>query len=255
MIPRILEPEAMDTDQDATEYDRMDHAEVNRLFVADLLDFANQTVNQYGSIGTVVVDDPEENELSLSDDVSEKLQSLPLGDVLDVGTGTALIPVELCHRNQNCRVMATDMATSMLNLAVYHLERAGLRDRITLTQIDAKKMPYPDHFFDVVMSNSIVHHIPEPSTVLNEIHRVLRPGGILFLRDLFRPHDLETLNQLVATYAGQETDYSRKLFFDSLHASLTVAEMQAMVQELGYPAETVKATSDRHWTWAARKES
>jgi len=42
------------------------------------------------------------------------------------------------------------------------------------------------------------------------------------------------------------------LFRDSLHAALTLEEIRSLVVELGYAAETVTMTSDRHWTWAAR---
>jgi hypothetical protein len=43
------------------------------------------------------------------------------------------------------------------------------------------------------------------------------------------------------------------MFADSFRASLTVEEMQQLVAELGPGPETVRATSDRHWTWVARK--
>jgi hypothetical protein len=43
------------------------------------------------------------------------------------------------------------------------------------------------------------------------------------------------------------------MFRNSLQASMSLEEMQAMVEQLGLPSETVRATSDRHWTWCARK--
>ena len=62
------------------------------------------------------------------------------------------------------------------------------------------------------------------------MQRVTREGGILFVRDLMRPADPETLAQLVETYTGEETKYSQKLFADSLHAALSLDEIRAMVQ-------------------------
>jgi hypothetical protein len=53
----------------------------------------------------------------------------------------------------------------------------------------------------------------------------------------------------VELYAGKENDHARKMFADSLHAALTVEEMQELVKQLGFPADSVSATSDRHWTW------
>ncbi len=218
MLKRVLEPEVMDNAEEAREYDMMDHSEANRRFVDDLLQFC-----------------PEPH------------------DVLDVGTGTAQIPVELCRRLDTCRVMASDMSYEMLDLARYNIEVHGLIDRIQLDQADAKQMPYKDGMFDVVMSNGSVHHIADPTSVLAEAVRVTSDGGFLFFRDLLRPTDDHMLDHLVTTYAGQATDCQRQLFRQSLCAALNVDEIRAIIQQLGFDPLSVRATSDRHWTCAARK--
>lgn len=218
-IPRVLEPEIMDSWDEAREYDAMDHSEVNRRFVQDLLAAGPCT-----------------------------------GDILDLGTGTALIPIELCRHAQDCRVMAADAAVSMLDLARYNVEVSGMQRRVQLTQLDAKRLPQPDGTFDLVMSNSIIHHLPEPQVCLAEAVRVTRPTGRLFFRDLMRPDSLETLEQLVETYAGSATPRQRTLFTESLHAALTLEEIRDLVAALGFPRDSVQATSDRHWTWAANRQ-
>lgn len=217
-LERILEPEVMDTVEEARDYDAMDHVEVNRVFVTDLLAAGFQG-----------------------------------DDTLDLGTGTARIPIELCQRDEDCRVMAVDLAAHMLDLARYNVEIAGLIERIQLEKIDAKGLPFQDEMFGCVMSNSIVHHIPDPRVALQEAHRVLAPGGLIFVRDLMRPLDEATLRSLVETYAGDENEHQQKMFADSLHAALDLGEIRDLVASLGYPAETVQANSDRHWTWSARK--
>jgi ubiquinone/menaquinone biosynthesis C-methylase UbiE len=225
-LPRTLEPEVMDTAEEARDYDAMDHAEVNARFCEDLLAFRP----------------------GLS------------GKVLDVGTGTALIPIELCRRAPGVEMTALDLAAHMLALARRNVERAGLSGRIRLMQVDAKRAGWPDRAFDAVVSNSIVHHIPDPRSVLAEMHRLVRPGGVLFVRDLARPESLERLAQLVSTYAPVPAiddaevramhERQRDLFEASLHAALTVDEVRAMAAPLGVPADAVRATSDRHWTLA-----
>lgn len=235
-LKRTLEPEVMDSPKEAQEYNEMDHSAVNEMFVAELLAFA--TANE--EIDREVADDDEGGETA----------EFELGDVLDLGTGTALIPIELCKQHEGCRVMAVDLAASMLDLANYNVEAHGLTERINLAQVDAKKMGYEDGMFDVSMSNSIIHHIPEPLESLRQMVRVTAEGGIIFVRDLMRPDDEETLEEIVQTYAGEESEYSQKLFRDSLHASLSLTEIQAMVAELGFDPESAQATSDRHWTWA-----
>jgi ubiquinone/menaquinone biosynthesis C-methylase UbiE len=177
---------------------------------------------------------------------------MPL-DVLDLGTGTAQIPIELCRRCAQCRVMACDAAAHMLEQARYNLAAVDFHDRIELRQLDAKALPFHETQFDVVVSNSIVHHIPEPIAVLREASRVDRPGGLLFFRDLLRPDNKGELDRLVATYAADSNDHQRQMFADSLHAALTLDEVRGLVAALGFSPEGVQQTSDRHWTWVAVK--
>ena len=233
-LERILEPEVMDSEKEAQEYNDMDHSAVNQKYVQELLDFARTAL---GYAGDEQEDSDDEDEFSL-------------GDVLDLGTGTALIPVELCKQHSECRVMAIDMAASMLDLAYYNIEAHSMTERINLAQVDAKKMSYEDAMFDTAISNSIIHHLADPLSSLREMARVTCEGGVIFVRDLMRPDDVETLDAIVQAYAGEESEYSQKLFRDSLHAALSLAEIRQMVSQLGYDPDSVQATSDRHWTWA-----
>jgi ubiquinone/menaquinone biosynthesis C-methylase UbiE len=224
-LERTLESELMDTPAEAMAYDAMDHASVNRAFVDDLL---------------AAVD-------------SDSCLPSGLTEVLDLGTGTAQIPIELCRRREAFRVLAVDAATSMLDAAIANIDIAGLRDRIRLACVDAKRLPYDDARFPIVMSNSIVHHIPEPLDVLREAVRVTASGGILFFRDLLRPQDESDVQRLVREYGGSADQVQQKMFANSLRAALTLDEVRARVNRLGYAADTAEQTSDRHWTWVARK--
>jgi ubiquinone/menaquinone biosynthesis C-methylase UbiE len=149
--------------------------------------------------------------------------------------------------------MAVDAAVSMLDLARYNIEATSLTQRIELAHVDAKQLPFSDAMFDVVMSNSIVHHIPEPIHVLHEAVRVARPGGLLFIRDLLRPETDEQLQNLVDTYAAGANDHQRHMFAESLHAALSLPEIRSLITSLGFPSLSVQQTSDRHWTWIAPK--
>jgi len=220
MLPRILEPELMDTDLEARDYDAMDHSAVNRVFVADFL--------------------------AVWDCRSP---------VLDVGTGTAQIPIELCRRHAVVQVTAIDLAEYMLRVGAVNVRRAGLEERIRLERQDAKRLPYADDSFGAAISNSIVHHIPEPAGALAEAVRVVHAGGLVFIRDLLRPPDDATVRRLVETYAAGCNEHQRKMFDDSLRAALDIGEIRALVADLGFAPDSVQATSDRHWTWCAVKNS
>ena len=141
----------------------------------------------------------------------------------------------------------------MLYLARSHVEIASLTDCIMLDRVDGKRLPYADGRFAAVMSNSIAHHIPEPAQALRESWRVLSPGGLMFVRDLLRPNDEPQLRHLVDTYAATADAHQRQLFSDSLHAALTLDEVRAIVDAMSVDPATVRQTSDRHWTWSARR--
>ncbi|WP_437331225.1 class I SAM-dependent methyltransferase [Sorangium sp. So ce381] len=126
---------------------------------------------------------------------------------------------------------------------------------MALALVDAKALPEPDGTFSAVLSNSIVHHIPEPAQVLREMLRVLRPGGLLFVRDLLRPEDEASITALVDTYAANDTAYQRALFDASLRAALSLDEVREMLRSLRIPPECAQVTSDRHWTLAFRRAS
>ena len=235
MLARVLEPEVMDTPEEARDYDAMDHSAVNVRFCDDLLFFASLRTPLGGRIPA---------------------------RVLDLGTGTALIPIELCSRAGGFTIVAIDLAQHMLDLAHSNVARAGLADRILLEKVDAKGTPFEDGAFSATISNSIVHHIPDPRAVLPEMWRVTAKGGLLFVRDLHRPESEAEVDRLVALYGGEPPadpakvasfEHQRALFRASLCAALTVAEVAEMVAPLGIPASAVTMTSDRHWTLAYEK--
>ena len=214
MLPRILEPEVMDTAEEAHDYDAMDHSAVNRVFVADFLAVWNGR-----------------------------------SPILDLGTGTALIPIELCRQSAKGEIVAVDAAAHMLAVAKENVRKAGFEQRIQCERVDAKGMHFAAGSFPAVMSNSIVHHIPDPRIVFNEIARVAAPGATIFVRDLLRPADLATLNRLVETYTIGANAHQKKMFAESLHAALTLDEVKELVKGIGHNPELVRQTTDRHWTW------
>jgi ubiquinone/menaquinone biosynthesis C-methylase UbiE len=225
-LKRVLEPEVMDSPEEAADYDAMDHQTVNRVFVEDFLAAAKAA------------------ELDLA---ATEVR------ILDLGAGTAQIPIELVRQAPKARVLAIDLAASMLELARRNVEAAGLTEHIELDQVDAKRLPYAHDRFAAVISNSIVHHIPDPAVALAEACRVVRSGGLLFVRDLLRPRSDVEVRALVEAYAGDANERQRALFDASLRAALSLGEVRQLVEKLGFEPETVRQTSDRHWTWIGRK--
>lgn len=222
MISRILEPEVMDCPAEALAYDQMDHVGVNRAFV-------EAWAKVVGS------------------------QHLPNGArLLDVGTGTALIPIEILKLFPALRITAIDMARAMLDLAKGHLERLGLTDQIDLQFCDAKNLPFGEETFAGVVSNSIIHHIPEPVLCLREMVRVC-PVWLAICPGFVSPGFRGGVKPSCRTPRGRCPEYSKTAFGDSLHAALTLSEAKAMAQSVHLDPDSVTLSSDRHWTLAVKK--
>jgi SAM-dependent methyltransferase len=238
MLPRTLEPEVMDTREEAVDYDAMDHSTVNQSFSEEFLAFLREVEG-----------------ISAADSNPQSAIPNPQStvSVLDVGTGTARIPIAVCRLTDRVRITAVDLSAHMLQLAQRNVIEQGLGRSIRLEQVDAKGLPYPDASFDAVISNSIVHHIPEPIRVVREMLRVLRPGGLLFIRDLLRPPDAAIIARLLSQYAGGTNDHQRQLFEQSLHAALTLDEVRELLRGVGLAPDSASQSSDRHWTIRAKK--
>ena len=212
-MKRILEPEVMDTREEAEAYDAMDHTAVNIAFVERVVELGARQ-----------------------------------GHFLDLGTGPAQIPILLAQRCSKIRITGIDLSVNMLTLGEQHVAEAGLADRIALECVDAKDLPYPDQSFDGVISNSIIHHLPDPMAAFQEISRVIRPDGLIFIRDLMRPDAPETAQALVDCYAADDTPCQKKLFYDSFLAALTIPEIEEILAQTRLTDAIVVQSSDRHWS-------
>jgi ubiquinone/menaquinone biosynthesis C-methylase UbiE len=212
-MDRILEPEVMDTWLEATAYDAMDFTAVNTAFAEDAI--------------------------ALDPDAIK---------ILDAGTGTARIPVLMCQSRPQYLITAVDLAQSMLIVGQRNVEEARLMQRIRLEQVDTKRMPYPDMEFDMIISNSLVHHLPEPISFFQEVKRLTKPGGALLIRDLVRPENDTIVNDLVNRIGANYIDHQQQLFRDSLKAALTLAEVQAAINLVGLSGVKLTQSSELHWS-------
>ncbi|SKB11432.1 UbiE/COQ5 methyltransferase [Planktothrix sp. PCC 11201] len=212
-MERIPEPEVMDSWEEASEYDAMDFTQVNQEFTEMAIELGPET-----------------------------------GLILDAGTGTARIPILIAQRRSQWQITGIDLSANMLFIGNQNIGQAGLEQQIKLEQIDAKQLPYPDATFDMVISNSIIHHLTDPLLFFQEIQRVLKPQGGIFLRDLTRPSCETELNSLVEQYARDCNDHRKKLFRDSLKAAYTLDEIINFIESVGLENTRIYQSSDRHWT-------
>ena len=210
---REPEPEAMDIAEEADAYATADFAEVNTAFVNRLLYFVG---NQKPTL------------------------------CLDLGTGPGDIPVRIIGQGLPWRIVAADVSLPMLAHARNIVRAAGFRWAVRLIRMDAKWMPFPSAVFDVVFSNSILHHLVEPQPLWTEIKRVGKPGAFVLLRDLARPDTPEAARAIVEKHARLESALLQEEFYRSLLASYTPEEIRVQLDRAQLSSLRVEMVSDRH---------
>jgi arsenite methyltransferase len=129
--------------------------------------------------------------------------------VLDVGCGRGLAAIGAARRTPRGSVHAidlwqtADLSGNSPDALRANARAANIEDRLTIDTGDARNMPYLGATFDVVMSMTAIHNIPEPSgrrAAITEIWRVTKPGGQILIFDiLYARSYLRHLRELGAT--------------------------------------------------------
>jgi ubiquinone/menaquinone biosynthesis C-methylase UbiE len=107
------------------------------------------------------------------------------GRVLDIGTGSGLLAIELAKSKYGkyFDIYALDISQDMLDRAVANAKKAEVENRIKFVRGTAASLPFPDNYFDLVMSYASLHHWFDPGAVIKETERVTRKNGTIIIRD------------------------------------------------------------------------
>ncbi len=217
-MERVVEPELMDEAEQAQAYAQADFSEPNAAF-ADLV----------------------------ADVVQEETAR-----VVDLGCGPADIPVRLALRFTAWKIDGVDGAEAMLAHGRRLVERHGLVDRVSLTRGLLPDLPLASHAYDVVMSNSLLHHLHEPRVMWDCVRKLGRPGARVIVMDLVRPGSSAEVERLVGLYAGDAPEVLQRDFEASLRAAFSLEEVGEQLSHAGLSALEVRPTSDRHFVVTGR---
>lgn len=112
--------------------------------------------------------------------VIDLMQIEPQARVLDCGVGNVSLSIALDSIKKGpVDIHAIDTSAQMLAQAKSVMQHAGLNPH--LQQADVMSLPYDDQSFDFVMAAHVLEHLPDPQRALEEMIRVLKPGGMVFL--------------------------------------------------------------------------
>jgi ubiquinone/menaquinone biosynthesis C-methylase UbiE len=126
------------------------------------------------------------------------------GKVLDVGTGPGSLAIGFAEGLPGVQVVGLDLSDAALELARDNTQKSGASLRVSFERGDAEDMPFEDDVFDLVISNNTLHLIENPVSMLDEIHRVLKPQGGFIISDFRRSWLGVFTEHFRASYTPQE---------------------------------------------------
>jgi demethylmenaquinone methyltransferase/2-methoxy-6-polyprenyl-1,4-benzoquinol methylase len=106
--------------------------------------------------------------------------------ILDVATGTAGVAMQLASRTGGS-VIGADLTLGMLQRGRHRLAAFGLVERIPLAAGRAEQLPFPDASFDALTFTYLLRYVDDPAATLQELGRVVRPGGTMASLDFLAP--------------------------------------------------------------------
>ncbi|NMF85918.1 class I SAM-dependent methyltransferase [Nodosilinea sp. P-1105] len=122
--------------------------------------------------------------------------------VLDLGCGAGENSVYFAQRGARC--VAADYSPGMVDTAL----KLGQANNVEISGkvINAMSIDFPDNSFDVVYASNLLHHLPDPRTAIQEMHRVLKPGGKACFWDPLKHNPVINIYRRIATEVRTEDE-------------------------------------------------
>jgi len=212
-MERRLEPELMDDADQAAAYARADFAGVNQGFV---------------------------------DRFRGLFPEFARGTVLDLGCGPADIPVRMARTLPGTRIVAIDGSAAMLGWGHRAVADSAVASQVDLVCCRVPSVPFAPATFDAVISNSLLHHLPDPRVFWEAISAYGRSGAPFLVMDLFRPDSPERAREIVEAGAANEAEILKHDFYYSLLAAFSLDEVRAQLPP-SLRDVRCEIVSERHW--------
>ena len=174
------------------------------------------------------------------------------GHAVDIGCGPGDIACRLARALPGWKVDGLDGSAPMLAFAREAAGRAGVDDRIGFHECYLPEGAAPRAHYDLLVSNSLLHHLADPLALWQSIRRWAHPASAVFVMDLLRPASAREAERLVDEYSAGEPEVLRRDFYNSLLAAYRPEEVQEQLARAGLDGLDVEVVSDRHWLVATR---
>lgn len=166
------------------------------------------------------------------------------GKTLDLGCGSGDISRRFAIEFPHCLCDAIDGSKPMIDYARDSISQTLLH-RINFIHAKLPVAQLPHAPYNIIFSNSLLHHLPEPNVLWQTIINYSSPGTFVAVMDLIRPDSETTAQALVKTYTANEPEVLQRDFYYSLLAAFTADEINLQLAQSRLPL-TAEIVSDRH---------
>jgi ubiquinone/menaquinone biosynthesis C-methylase UbiE len=155
-------------------------------------------------------------------------QGIDSGMALEIGPGPGHLGLEWLKKTEGTSLKGLEISEDMIAVAKKNAAEYGLTGRAEYVKGDAQRMPFKDGYFDAVFTNGSLHEWAYPEEILNEIARVLKPGGRYFISDMRR--DMSILAKWFLLLMCKPKNM-RPGLISSINASYTLREIENIVTQ------------------------
>jgi ubiquinone/menaquinone biosynthesis C-methylase UbiE len=173
------------------------------------------------------------------------------GVALDLGCGPGDITCRFARAFPDFHVDGLDGSAPMLELARRAAASSGVADRVCFHTCYLPDGDAPRDRYDLVFSNSLLHHLADPAVLWQSVRRWSQPGSAVFVMDLLRPASTDEAARLVDEYSRGEPEVLRRDFYNSLLAAYRPSELREQLRRAGLESLVLEVVSDRHWLVAS----
>jgi cyclopropane fatty-acyl-phospholipid synthase-like methyltransferase len=175
---------------------------------------------------------------------------------LDLGCGAGDISRRFARALPGSMIHGVDGSPAMLDIARRMTRKAGLEQRVTFAEVLLPAPPPVDISYDLIFSNSLLHHMADPDAFWSTLRDWAGSSGRVFVMDLRRPSSAEAAAELVSRYSGSEPEVLRTDFFNSLCAAFEIREVEAQLERAGLGTLQIETVSDRHFiAWGSAPQA
>lgn len=169
------------------------------------------------------------------------------GKLLELGCGNGDITFRISRQFPGFVIDAVDGSGTMIEFAEQKLKEPDMTISSGITFHHSMINDFhPDGAYDVIVSNSLLHHLHDPMILWKVIRNNAVKGSCVFIMDLRRPDSFEEAMKLVRKYSEDEPDILKKDFFNSLIASFKAYEVRKQLVAAGMSELKVEEIGDRH---------